>query len=149
MPISIKAYLQAQGFWEHPFATTSAEREREFLSSFFVRPHYFDWLVGEPERPESLILFAPVGFGKTSQRIELARELRQRRNPALVVSLDDFGGLLAAPGAPVSLDVYIDLIRRMTLETLDDLLAHNHFRAELLRRKAPAEAMLHMLLSLY
>ena len=84
MPISIDAYLKAQGFSAHPFATTNAEREVAVLPSFFIRVPWFDWLVGNPAQPESVILFAPQGYGKTSHRLEVARRASQRRRaPAL------------------------------------------------------------------
>ena len=148
MPIDITSFLQAQGFGEHPFATLNAEREREHLSSFFVRSASFYWLIGNPSKPESLILFAPRGFGKTSQRIELDRQLRQRpADPALVITLDDFGTLLTSSNASVTLGAYIDWIRSTTLETLADVLTRNPLRHERFRLFPGAQARLHALLT--
>lgn len=124
MAISVRAYLEAQGFSEHPFETTSAERESATLPSFFVRGEHFDWLVGDPARPESRILFAPRGYGKTSHRVELGRSVAQRREAAaLVVTIDDPAPLLEAQptggAAGARLGAHLTLIRRRTLEALD------------------------------
>src|SRR5262249_51811173 len=112
MPISIDSYLEAQGFSAHPFATTSAEHEAAVLPSFFVRVDWFEWLVGNPAQPESVILFAPQGYGKTSHRLEVARRAGERRDiPALVVTLTDFSPLLETSVERVLLDSYVALIR--------------------------------------
>jgi hypothetical protein len=124
MPISIDAYLKAQGFSAHPFATTNAEREVAVLPSFFIRVAWFDWLVGNPAQPESVILFAPQGYGKTSHRLEVARRVGQRRRaPALVVTINDFSPLVHPSIEQVSLDSYLMMIRRATIEALDAHLA--------------------------
>lgn len=135
MPISIDSYLKAQGFSANPFATTSAEREVEVLPSFFIRAEWFDWLVGNPTQPESVILFAPQGYGKTSHRLEVARRAGERRDtPALIVTVDDFSPFFQTSNCQVSLDTYITLIRRATLEALDTQLAQSPRRwAELSR----------------
>ncbi len=119
MPISLDAFLQSRRFSGNPFATTNAEQEREQLAAYFVRVPWFERLAGDPQHPESLILFAPRGYGKTSHRLEVARLAGQRRDtPALIVTFSDFD-LLLQGGDQIHLEDYLKILRRLTLEALD------------------------------
>lgn len=122
MPISLDAFLQSRRFSGNPFATTNAEQEREQLAAYFVRVPWFEQLAGDPQHPESLILFAPRGYGKTSHRLEVARLAGQRRDtPALIVTFSDFD-LLLNHRDQVHLEDYLVILRRLTLEALDTYL---------------------------
>lgn len=150
MPIAVDSFLRERGFSAHPFATTNAERETEVLPSFFVPGEAFEWLVGDPARPQSLILFAPQGFGKTSYRVELARQVSQRReHTALVVTLDDFTPLVRNELEKITLDSHITLIRRLTLEALDTQIERSTVRRAQFQREPTARALLFGLLQLY
>lgn len=150
MPITVANFLHAHGFSGHPFATTNAERETELLPSFFVPGESFDWLIGDQARPASLILFAPQGYGKTAYRVELARQLSQRRDhTALVVTIDDFAPLMRDGAEVISLDNYIKLIRRLTLETLDRQIEHSAVRQALVAQNPALAAQLFGLLQLF
>ncbi len=119
MPITLDAFLQSRRFNGNPFATTNAEQEREQLATYFVRVPWFEQLAGDPQHPESLILFAPQGYGKTSHRLEVARLAGQRRDtPALIVTFSDFD-LLLQDHDQVHLEDYLVILRRLTLEALD------------------------------
>src|SRR5215207_4673987 len=121
MGIKLKQFLDERGFQQNPFATTNAEQERASLSSFFVRAAWFDQLVGDPQMPESLILFAPQGHGKTSHRIEVGRRAGEHPDtPALVVTLNDFSMLLSDGLDHITINTYIAVLRRLCLEALDD-----------------------------
>lgn len=142
-------YLRARGFHANPFATTNAEQEKDRLPSFFVRVPWFDWIVGDPRHPESLILFAPQGHGKTSHRVEVARHAGERREyPALVVTFTDFDLLLHAGLEQVTIGNYLSIIRRLTLKSLADQLNHAPGRLALLQQHAMLPR-LHVLLQLY
>src|SRR5215207_2992611 len=150
MPISLDSYLKAQGFTAHPFATTNAEREASVLPSFFVRVSWFDWLIGSTSQPESVILFAPQGYGKTSHRMETARRAGKRRDaPALVITISDFSTLLSQGVEHVTLDAYLTLIRRLTLEALDTQLGLAAQRRARLDQEPGAAAYLYALMQLY
>ncbi|HEY1014809.1 MAG TPA: hypothetical protein VGE07_19010, partial [Herpetosiphonaceae bacterium] len=121
MAVTIDEFLRAWQLEGNPFATTNAEQEQQTLPSFFVRVKWFEHLVGKTTEPESFILFAPRGHGKTSHRIEVARLARQRRdNPALVVVFTDFDMLLEAGAAQITLQHYRDVICKRTIEALAD-----------------------------
>lgn len=150
MSISHSAYLTANGFRADPFATTNAEQETERLPSFFVRAAWFDQLVGDPQHPQSMILFAPQGFGKTSHRLEVARIVSERRDhPALVVTLNDFGLLMQNGAEQVTLVEYVALIRRLALEALDSALVSNPQRQARLTRDETLYARYCALLQLF
>ncbi len=123
MAIKLIDFLKAHQFKAHPFLTTNAEQERLQLAEYFVRVGWFDQVVGDTRQPESLILFAPRGYGKTSHRLEVARLSGERSTaPALVVNFTDFDQLAAETAQPVDLNRYIEIIRAATLEALDDFL---------------------------
>lgn len=71
----LNEYLLANDFVEDPFASTNADTE-ELLKEYFVPPPYFDSVIGQPSNPQSHIVFAPRGGGKSAQRrmIEMASE---------------------------------------------------------------------------
>lgn len=136
MPITFEAFLRARRFSTNPFATTNAEQERELLSSYFVRASWFDRLVGTPKEPESLILFAPRGYGKTSHRIEVGRLASERRDgPALIVAFTDFDLLSLDGPSQLGITSYIQTLRRLTLHALDDLLQQRPERLRLLHQQ--------------
>ncbi len=134
MSIEIEGFLRTRGFHKNPFATTNAEQETEELPAFFQRVAWFDQLVGDPQHPESLILFAPQGHGKTSHRLELGRRAGEHETPALVLTLNDFSPLLRSSLEQVTIDAYIALIRQLFLHALDDQLQRSGRHLRLLQQ---------------
>ncbi len=65
--MNLTEYLSGTGFVSDPFASTNAEDE-QLLQSYFIPPPYFVSVLGQPTSPESHIVFAPRGGGKTAQR---------------------------------------------------------------------------------
>ncbi len=61
------ALYENLGFESHPFLKTNAAEE-EALQSYFVPPPYFDAIIGDPNSPNSSVVLAPRGAGKTAQR---------------------------------------------------------------------------------
>ena len=150
MGIKLKQFLDEHGFQKNPFATTNAEQETELLSSFFVRAAWFDQLVGDPQRPESLILYAPQGHGKTSHRIEVGRRAGEHpETPALVVTLNDFSTLLRGGLDQITIDTYIVVLRRLCLEALDDHLQQSAERLNRLKQDEAQWTLFRALLHLY
>jgi hypothetical protein len=148
MAISLEAFLKARRFISHPFSTTNAEQERDRLASYFVHVSWFDQLVGDPRQPESLILFAPRGHGKTSHRLEVARLAGRRRDaPALVIPFTEFD--LLASAATLDIASYLPIICRATLQGLADLLYEHPERERLLQRDPLIHARFGALLQLY
>jgi hypothetical protein len=95
MPVQIRRWLEIQGFERNPFEYYEADRE-ELLASYFVEPEWFEALRGDPRQPASAVLFAPRGYGKTSQRLQIARLCGlEAQPPALVVQITDYKWLPA------------------------------------------------------
>jgi hypothetical protein len=149
MAIKLQQFFNARGFHANPFATTNAEQETDFLPSFFVRVPWFDQLVGHPQRPESLILFAPQGYGKTSHRIELGRHASDHETAALVVTLNDFSTLLDYGLDQVTIATYIAVIRQLFLEALDMQLQNSAKQLERFQGDAWRWSFFHALLCHY
>lgn len=119
MQLSLASFLERRGFQHNPFETTRAERERDLLPGWFRPSLLFDRIVGDPARPETCLLFAPTGHGKTSHRMEVARRVQERvEGPALAVELTDFDVLLHAGAGAVTLEAYLAHIHRLFLEAL-------------------------------
>lgn len=152
MQTVINQYLHIKGFQANPFATTNAEQETDRLPSFFVRLPWFDWLVGEPQHPESLIVFAPRGYGKTSHRLEVARIAGdpKREHRALAVIFDDVHSLLHQGIEQVSLEnTYLPFLRRKTLQALKEQIEKQRTSLNVQQPDPETLARLHALLRLY
>ncbi len=81
------ALYENLGFINHPFAKTNADEEPR-LAEYFVPPPFFDSVIGDPETPNSSIVFAPRGGGKTAQRRMV--EDAAGANKVLAVTYDRF-----------------------------------------------------------
>lgn len=66
--IRLEDWLRAVGFSEHPFKHAEAERDPR-LHEFFVEPACFDVVQGTAVSPQTAVLFAPRGGGKTANRV--------------------------------------------------------------------------------
>lgn len=67
------------GFDSNPFQFTNADDE-DRLEKYFIPPPYFDSIWGNPEKPKSVVVFAPRGGGKTSQRKMIEFESQKNGN---------------------------------------------------------------------
>lgn len=79
--------LKSLGFDADPFQYINADQE-DRLDSYFVDPPYFQSLWGNPERPESHVVLAPRGGGKSAQRRML--EVRALNENVFAVTYDRF-----------------------------------------------------------
>jgi len=92
----LQKWLVNQGCLEgqSPFATVEAERETG-LKTYFVRPPFFDQIVGSASDPRTNFVFAARGAGKTACRLMIQRECLPHDLSAeiLAVPYTDFGWL--------------------------------------------------------
>ena len=65
--MALNPLLSRFGFVEDPFASTNAGQEPR-LAQYFVPPPYFHAVLGDPDVPQSHVVLAPRGGGKTAQR---------------------------------------------------------------------------------
>jgi len=80
-------YYSGLEFEDNPFAYTNADEE-DRLPEYFVSPPYFESVFGDPKKPNSFIVFAPRGGGKTAQRRMI--ELRSADNNILAITYNNF-----------------------------------------------------------
>ena len=150
MPLALSTFLERRGFHRDPFDTYRAEREGDLLPAWFLRSPLFETVIGDPARPESCLLFAPTGHGKTSHRIELARRVQERLTaPALAVSLTDFSGVLGPDAPRADLEYYIGQIRLLVIEALAAQLSASVERLRQLQADANAYTAFCALLSIW
>lgn len=83
-------YFKQFGFKAHPFLKTNADEE-ESLQSYFVPPPYFDAIIGDPSSPNSSIVMAPRGAGKTAQRRMVEAAASELRFLAVTYDRFEFG----------------------------------------------------------
>jgi hypothetical protein len=65
--LASRPFYESLGFVSHPFSQTNADEE-PLLKSYFIAPPFFDAVVGDPSHPNSSIVLAPRGAGKTALR---------------------------------------------------------------------------------
>jgi hypothetical protein len=65
--MSVNDFLRRFGFKGDPFESTNADQEPD-LGEYFVPPPYFATVMGDVTRPQSHVVLAPRGGGKTAQR---------------------------------------------------------------------------------
>ncbi len=112
LAMNLDEYLSHLGFRTDPFASTNADSE-DLLQEYFVPPPYFVPVLGQPASPESHIVFAPRGGGKTAQRrmIEMASE----ESTFLCVLHDRFPVTSKQDVIEVSLDTHLREVSRKLL----------------------------------
>lgn len=148
MAIAVEKFLREKGFRANanPFQWTNAEQERRDLASYFVKVPWFDQLFGDPLNPESLILFAPQGYGKSSHRLQIEQMANNNKPPPLVVSFTSFDLLFANAQAVDTSEHYLALIQQTTLDQLMKRLQRNRRHAVQIAQNPHIEAQLHGLL---
>lgn len=114
-----------------------------------MRVDFFDKLVGEGQNPESSILFAAQGHGKTSHRLEVARLSAACVPPTLGVVFSEFDILLHSGTQTFSAEAYLPVIRRKILESLIHQFMEDSERREHLQQKSKVAARFCALQQLY
>jgi len=126
----VKNFSAKFGIWlqnfrlsDDPFALYEAGREIEVIQYFFVDRPYLHDLLGKPERPQSSILFADRGHGKsaTCEMVEYECLHGRLKYSALAVPYTDFSAVLKkVDGDPTRLttDHHVDWIIRLILKSI-------------------------------
>jgi hypothetical protein len=124
----MKNWLEGIGFvYGNPFATSEADREARLLPEFFIDTGYYGVLWGDPRNPQTVVLFAPRGSGKTAHRVMVQSQCRPTRPQAdvLAVPHTDFERILArcrADRRQVRAQDHVRQILRQGLRALLDTL---------------------------
>jgi hypothetical protein len=114
-PISNRVYRQfysALGFDENPFAYTNADQEERLLD-YFVPPPYFPAVFGDPDRPQSFVVFAPRGGGKSAQRRKMESSCADNNVLAITYDRFEFPGIQRA--SDVTLAHHLRILLRYSL----------------------------------
>ena len=83
--------LQSWGFIECPFEANAAEEEKDILKHSFVRPPYFEELIGDTKKPRSSVVFGYRGEGKSALCEMIQFELENRlKGDTFVIPYDSF-----------------------------------------------------------
>lgn len=107
-----KEFLSRLGFHDNPFQFTNADDE-EHLQSYFVPPPFFDSVWGNPDVPQSHVIFAPRGVGKSAQRRMI--EYQALENDVFTITYDRFEGLAGVDLANLGTDYHLRNIMRIGL----------------------------------
>lgn len=74
--MTFNEYINRLGFEINPFQFSNADKEVEYIESYFIKPDYFEDIWGNPYSPVSSIVYAPRGAGKTAQRIMVEKRAK-------------------------------------------------------------------------
>lgn len=99
METGLERWLKALGFEANPFAYREAGND-PYLNRYFVAPPYFDEILGNPELPQTAIVFAPRGGGKTALRVMVDYHCLEglTKNRVLSALYTDFTRIVEAVG---------------------------------------------------
>jgi DNA-binding response OmpR family regulator len=113
------------GVRENPFGLREPDLEDPVRqATYFVPPPMFNEVLGRAEAPESVLVLAPRGAGKTTFRQQIARRCRDQLPPVtgvLDVTYADFSRPLAAAqaaGRAVTVRDHVEEIVRCAVERL-------------------------------
>ena len=116
--------LKLHGFSTHPFAAWRAEDEEKDLAEWFIRPPFFDDILGnfgtsqEMMKPASHLIFGMPGRGKTATRKMLEAELLAKSPGSAVIRYTDFSRVLLGATERPSLSRHVDELLRLGTITL-------------------------------
>jgi len=156
LSLRLGSWLRQVGFTNgNPFATSEADREHRLLPEFFVDTGHYDLIWGDPDIPQTALIFAPRGGGKTAYRVMVQSQCcpADPRSDVLAVLHTYFEPILARVGTPEGVDAesHIRMILKGGVRALLDTLCRYQERAEdfprhqrsrlawFLRRFAPGE----------
>jgi hypothetical protein len=99
-----KELLAKLGFHDNPFQFTNAD-EKDQLQSYFVPPPYFASVWGNPDSPQSHVIFAPRGGGKSAQRRMI--EYKAQEAGVFAITYDRFEQLGATDLETLGIDYHL------------------------------------------
>lgn len=97
--MALKEWLDIAGFTENPFGKFEARKEQDLLIEYFVEPPYFYEILGDPIFPQSSVVFALRGSGKTAQSVMLDYYCSKQvisKGRVLSVNYSDFTAVIEA-----------------------------------------------------
>jgi predicted transcriptional regulator len=105
-----KEFLSRLGFSDNPFQFTNADEE-DHLQAYFIPPPYFHSVWGDPKIPQSHVIFAPRGGGKSAQRRMI--EYKALAENVFAITYDRFENLDGLRLKNLSIEYHITNIIRL------------------------------------
>jgi len=122
----VEGFFRAFGFSENPFASTNADKEPR-LASYFVSPPYFSSVKGDPADPQSNVIFAPRGAGKTAQKVMLEEFAEaEYSNPVFSITYDHFRSFNKGRLSSIGIDWHLTQIIQRLLAGVVALIEEGH-----------------------
>lgn len=107
-------YIASLGFDQNPFQHTNADKEIDIIDQYFIYPDYFEDVWGDPDSPESNIVFAPRGGGKTAQRLMIEKRADEHDN-ILTITYTDHDLSQFKKIEDVTLSYHLEYLNRLLL----------------------------------
>lgn len=123
-------WLNSFHFIGNPFDLYEADQERLFLPKCFVDRPYLHRILGNPASPQTAVLTASPGEGKSATRemVVYACQFGSLRGKALPVRYDDFSHLLnQRQPDQVRLEDHIDALARQVFKSLREYVPATYF----------------------
>jgi len=109
------AFTQGLGLTRYPFSVFTAEEERDFLSSVFVRPLAYSPAMQAASTSKSVFLYGERGTGKTALVFEL---INACLSESTVVEISDFSGIPITPNQSDIRGLYVSALATALLKKL-------------------------------
>ncbi|PRP67879.1 P-loop ATPase, Sll1717 family [Nonlabens agnitus] len=119
--MTFKEYITGLGFQENPFQHTNADKEKDYLSKYFIQPDYFEDVWGDIDSPVSNIIYAPRGGGKTAQRLMIEERALQHDN-VLTITYTNHDLTSFKTASDVTLLYHLEYLNRLMLLAFFDRL---------------------------
>ena len=128
--LRLENWLQQVGFVNgNPFATGEAARESRLLPEFFVDTGYYDLIWGNPSVPQSTLVFAPRGSGKTAYRVMVQNQCYplNTHSDVLAIVYTSFDTFFRSHSIsqPARIDLHVKAILKKGLYALLNTLCQN------------------------
>lgn len=122
---NLNQWLKNVGFVNgNPFASADAERERDYLPEYFVDTGHYPLILGDPQNPQSTLVLAPRGCGKTAYRVMLEQQCYPQDSElnALVIPYLSFDSLFEQTDLSLrqQLQCHLNTILRLSLRALEE-----------------------------
>lgn len=115
MSIDFDAFTQGLGLTKYPFSVFTAEEEKEFLSTAFVRPLAYSPAVQAAKLRKNIFLYGERGTGKTALLFELMKACDAS---STVAEVTDFSAVPISPSQSDICSIYISTLASAILKRL-------------------------------
>lgn len=127
--MTFENFINNLGFDSNPFQFSNADKEIDLLSSYFIKPDYFEDIWGNPYNPVSNIIYAPRGGGKTAQRIMVEKRAKEH-DDILTITYTNHDLSSFKTINEVNLTYHLTYLNRLLLLSLFNRIQNDSFNFE-------------------